>query len=111
MFLSSGRVPPVGISTPEVMLPSGGAALLQRPVQRWRGNPADTALLFHDGKSKRGERKIYLRLSCKDSEGKYMSGRGRKKKEEEEVVEEGEQIKSCQMEILGFKRSETGVRV
>ncbi|TRY94543.1 hypothetical protein DNTS_008444 [Danionella cerebrum] len=105
MFLSSGRVPPVGISTPEVMLPSGGAALLQRPVQRWRGNPADTALLFHDGKSKRGERKIYLRLSCKDSEGKYMSGRGRKKKEEEEVVEEGEQIKSCQMEILGFKRS------
>lgn len=25
--------------------------------------------------------------------------------------EEGEQIKSCQMEILGFKRSETGVRV
>lgn len=36
-----------------------------------------------------------------------MSGRGRKKKEEEE----GEQIKSCQMEILGFNRSETGVRV
>lgn len=23
----------------------------------------------------------------------------------------GEQIKSCQMEILGFKRSETGVRI
>lgn len=39
-----------------------------------------------------------------------MSGRGRKKKKEEEE-EEGEQIKSCQMEILGFKRSETGVRV
>lgn len=33
----------------------------------------------------------------------------REKKEEEE--EEGEQIKSCQMEILGFKRSETGVWV
>lgn len=40
-----------------------------------------------------------------------MSGRGRKKKKEEEEEEEGEQIKSCQMEILGFKRSETGVRV
>lgn len=35
-----------------------------------------------------------------------MSGRGRKKKKkEEEEEEEGEQIKSCQMEILGFKRS------
>ncbi|XP_073684480.1 BRD4-interacting chromatin-remodeling complex-associated protein-like [Garra rufa] len=31
------------------MLPSAGAALLHRPVQRWRGNPVDTALLFHDG--------------------------------------------------------------
>ncbi|XP_016122722.1 GLTSCR1-like protein [Sinocyclocheilus grahami] len=31
------------------MLPSAGAALLRRPVQRWRGNPVDTALLFHDG--------------------------------------------------------------
>uniref|UniRef100_A0A8C1X9M5 BRD4 interacting chromatin remodeling complex associated protein like n=2 Tax=Cyprinus carpio TaxID=7962 RepID=A0A8C1X9M5_CYPCA len=31
------------------MLPSAGAAPLHRPVQRWRGNPADTALLFHDG--------------------------------------------------------------
>uniref|UniRef100_A0A8B9REG8 BRD4 interacting chromatin remodeling complex associated protein like n=1 Tax=Astyanax mexicanus TaxID=7994 RepID=A0A8B9REG8_ASTMX len=31
------------------MLPSAGAALLRRPVQRWRGNPVDKALLFHDG--------------------------------------------------------------
>ncbi|XP_051959409.1 BRD4-interacting chromatin-remodeling complex-associated protein-like isoform X1 [Xyrauchen texanus] len=31
------------------MLPSAGAAQLHRPVQRWRGNPVDTALLFHDG--------------------------------------------------------------
>ncbi|KAA0725000.1 BRD4-interacting chromatin-remodeling complex-associated protein-like [Triplophysa tibetana] len=31
------------------MLPSAGAALLHRPVQRWRGNPVDTGLLFHDG--------------------------------------------------------------
>ncbi|XP_030630332.1 BRD4-interacting chromatin-remodeling complex-associated protein-like [Chanos chanos] len=31
------------------MLPSAGAALLHRPVQRWRGNPVDKALLFHDG--------------------------------------------------------------
>ncbi|XP_051968514.1 BRD4-interacting chromatin-remodeling complex-associated protein-like isoform X1 [Xyrauchen texanus] len=31
------------------MLPSAGASLLHRPVQRWRGNPVDTALLFHDG--------------------------------------------------------------
>lgn len=29
--------------------PSAGATLPQRPVQRWRGNPGDTALLFHDG--------------------------------------------------------------
>lgn len=34
-------------------------------------------------------------------------GEGEKKEEEEK---EGEQIKSCQMEILGFKRSETGVK-
>ncbi|XP_062859064.1 BRD4-interacting chromatin-remodeling complex-associated protein-like [Trichomycterus rosablanca] len=31
------------------MQPSARAPLPQRPVQRWRGNPVDTALLFHDG--------------------------------------------------------------
>lgn len=31
-------------------------------------------------------------------------------REKEEEEKEGEQIKSCQMEILGFKRSETGVK-
>lgn len=37
---------------------------------------------------------------------KYMSGRGRRRRRRRR----GEQIKSCQMEILGFKRSETGVK-
>lgn len=118
------------------MLPSAGAALLHRPVQRWRGNPVDTALLFHDGEFPlwvyynfviKISRKKHTQPPSSPSFGegrasvereksiwdwaartvreKYMSGRGRKKKEE------GEQIKSCQMEILGFKRSETGVRV
>lgn len=31
-------------------------------------------------------------------------------REKEEEEKEGEQIKSCQMEILGFKRSQTGVK-
>lgn len=31
-------------------------------------------------------------------------------REKEEEEKEGEQIKSCQMEILGFKRSETGAK-
>lgn len=35
-----------------------------------------------------------------------MSGRGRRRRRRRR----GEQIKSCQMEILGFKRSETGVK-
>ncbi len=121
------------------MLPSAGAAPLHRPVQRWRGNPVDTALLFHDGEFPlwvyynfviKISRKKHTQPPSSPSFGegrasvdretsiwdwaartvreKYMSGRGRKKKKEEE---EGEQIKSCQMEILGFKRSETGVRV
>lgn len=38
---------------------------------------------------------------------KYMSGRGRRRRRRRR---RGEQIKSCQMEILGFKRSETGVK-
>lgn len=37
---------------------------------------------------------------------KYMSGRGRRRRRRRR----GEQIKSCQMEILGFKRSETRVK-
>ncbi len=125
-----------------VMLPSAGAAPLHRPVQRWRGNPVDAALLFHDGEFPlwvyynfviKISRKKHTQPPSSPSFGegrasvdretsiwdwaartvreKYMSGRGRKKKKEEEEEEEGEQIKSCQMEILGFKRSETGVRV
>lgn len=35
-----------------------------------------------------------------------MSGRGSRRRRRRR----GEQIKSCQMEILGFKRSETGVK-
>lgn len=37
----------------------------------------------------------------------YESGRGRRRRRRRR---RGEQIKSCQMEILGFKRSETGVK-
>lgn len=48
------------------------------------------------------------------SEDRSSEGTEEKKyeweREKEEEEKEGEQIKSCQMEILGFKRSETGVK-
>lgn len=53
----------------------------------------------------RVQRKIYLRQK-RDSE-KNICGRGRRRRRRRR----GEQIKSCQMEILGFKRSKTVVRV
>ncbi|KAG1955124.1 BRD4-interacting chromatin-remodeling complex-associated protein-like [Pimephales promelas] len=69
------------------MLPSAGAALLHRPVQRWRGNPVDTALLFHDGvMDDEDDRRLLDFLGDVQALNEYLHGSNSKSIGEDDVT-------------------------
>ncbi|XP_017551594.1 BRD4-interacting chromatin-remodeling complex-associated protein-like isoform X1 [Pygocentrus nattereri] len=69
------------------MLPSAGAALLRRPVQRWRGNPVDKALLFHDGvMDDEDDRRLLDFIGDVQDLNEYLHGNDNKSIEEDDLT-------------------------
>ncbi|KAF7705424.1 hypothetical protein HF521_020710 [Silurus meridionalis] len=67
--------------------PSAGATLPQRPVQRWRGNPGDTALLFHDGvMDDEDDRRLLDFIGDVQALNDYLHGSNSKSLEEDDLT-------------------------
>ncbi|KAK1794042.1 hypothetical protein P4O66_010946 [Electrophorus voltai] len=69
------------------MLPSAGAVPLHRPVQRWRGNPVDKALLFHDGvMDDEDDRRLLDFIGDVQALNDYLHGSNSKSIEEDDLT-------------------------